>query len=59
MCVLAVAYLVSPVDVLPELFLNVFGLGDDAVVVLWLAGVFLGETERYLSWAAQPASPAG
>jgi len=48
--VLALAYLVSPVDFVPELFLAVLGLGDDAVVALWLSGAFLVETGRFLSW---------
>lgn len=48
--VFAVAYLVSPVDAMPELLLAVFGLGDDAVVALWLAGAFLDETERFIAW---------
>jgi uncharacterized membrane protein YkvA (DUF1232 family) len=47
---LAVAYLVSPVDLVPELFLSVAGLVDDAVVALWLGGAVLVETERYLEW---------
>jgi len=46
--VLALAYLVSPVDLLPDLLFSVLGLGDDAVVALWLGGVFLVETERFL-----------
>jgi uncharacterized membrane protein YkvA (DUF1232 family) len=48
--VLAVAYLVSPVDLVPEMFLGLFGLGDDAVVALWLGGALLAETDRYLEW---------
>ena len=53
--VLALAYLVSPVDLMPEAFLTVFGLGDDAIVALWLGGTFLVETDRYLAWErAQP-----
>jgi uncharacterized membrane protein YkvA (DUF1232 family) len=48
--VLAVAYLVSPVDVVPELFLTLLGLADDAVVALWLGGAFLVETDRFLQW---------
>lgn len=48
--VLALAYLVSPVDLMPELVLGLFGLGDDAVVALWLGGTFLVETERFLRW---------
>jgi len=48
--VLGLAYLVSPVDLVPEVFLGLIGLGDDAVVALWLAGTFLAETDRYLGW---------
>jgi Protein of unknown function (DUF1232) len=48
--VLALAYLVSPVDLVPEMVLGLFGLGDDAVVALWLGGTFLVETERFLRW---------
>jgi uncharacterized membrane protein YkvA (DUF1232 family) len=48
--VLAIAYLISPVDLVPELFLPLIGLGDDVVVALWLGGAFLVETERYLAW---------
>ncbi|HTF55486.1 MAG TPA: YkvA family protein [Pseudonocardia sp.] len=52
-------YLISPVDVVPELLFNVFGLGDDAVVALWLAGGFLVETERYLGWKRDPTGQLG
>lgn len=47
---LALVYLVSPVDVVPEMFLTVLGLGDDAVVAMWLGGSLLVEAERYLGW---------
>lgn len=47
---LAVAYIVSPIDLVPELFLPLIGLIDDAVVVAWLAGAVLLETERFLLW---------
>ncbi|HEY0639773.1 MAG TPA: YkvA family protein [Pseudonocardiaceae bacterium] len=46
----AIAYIVSPVDVMPEIVLTFLGLGDDAVVALWLAGSFLDETERFITW---------
>ncbi|WP_216361955.1 YkvA family protein [Pseudonocardia sp. N23] len=48
--VLAAVYLVSPVDVVPEIVFNVFGLVDDAVVALWLGGAVLAETDRFLHW---------
>ena len=47
---LALAYLVSPLDVVPEAFVPLLGLADDGVVALWLGGAFLSETERYLAW---------
>ncbi|HYH31506.1 MAG TPA: DUF1232 domain-containing protein [Pseudonocardia sp.] len=47
---LAVAYLVWPVDLVPEAFLTLLGLTDDAVVALWLGGAFLSETDRFLDW---------
>lgn len=46
----ATAYVVSPIDAVPEAFLWVFGLVDDAVAVTWLAGTVLAETERFLEW---------
>lgn len=59
----AVAYIVSPVDVVPEAFLTVFGLADDAFVLSWLAAAVVNETESFLAWErAQPrraAAPAG
>jgi uncharacterized membrane protein YkvA (DUF1232 family) len=50
MLALAVAYLISPVDLVPEVLLGLLGLGDDAVVALWLGGALLVETDRYLDW---------
>jgi uncharacterized membrane protein YkvA (DUF1232 family) len=52
----AAAYVVSPVDLLPELPLGLFGLADDAVMVTWLAGSVLSETERFLEWEARRSS---
>jgi uncharacterized membrane protein YkvA (DUF1232 family) len=46
----ATAYVVSPIDVIPEAFLFVVGLVDDAVMITWLAGTVLAETERFLDW---------
>ena len=46
-------YIVSPIDVLPELFLSVFGLIDDAFVVTWLIGTLMAETERFIEWEKQ------
>lgn len=46
----ATAYVVSPIDVIPEAFLLVVGLVDDAVMITWLAGAVLAETGRFLEW---------
>ena len=50
---LALAYLVSPLDLLPEAFVPLLGLADDGVVALWLGGAFIAETERFLAWEKQ------
>ena len=49
----AAAYVVSPIDLVPEAFLFVVGLADDAVMIAWLAGTVLSETERFLEWEKQ------
>jgi uncharacterized membrane protein YkvA (DUF1232 family) len=50
----AAAYVISPLDLIPEAFLLVVGLADDAVMITWLAGAVLAETERFLEWERQP-----
>ena len=52
----AAAYVVSPIDLIPEAFLLVIGLADDAVMIAWLAGTVLSETERFLNWEKQRAA---
>lgn len=46
----AVAYLVMPIDFMPEALLGPFGLLDDAFVLAWLAGSVVQATEDYLGW---------
>lgn len=46
----AVAYVVSPVDLLPEMVLPVLGAADDAVVIGWAIKAFVEETDRFLTW---------
>jgi uncharacterized membrane protein YkvA (DUF1232 family) len=53
MMAVATLYVVSPVDLMPEALLLVAGLVDDFVVVTWLAGAVLSETERFLRWEAR------
>jgi uncharacterized membrane protein YkvA (DUF1232 family) len=52
----AVAYVVSPIDLIPELALSVFGLADDAVVVSWIAATVVNETESFLAWESKRPS---
>jgi uncharacterized membrane protein YkvA (DUF1232 family) len=47
---LGLAYLISPVDFVPEAVVPLLGLVDDGVVALWLAGAFLAETDQFLGW---------
>lgn len=47
---LALVYVVSPVDLVPEAALFLLGFADDAVVLAWLAGTVLVEAETFLGW---------
>ncbi len=53
--VAAAAYLVSPIDLIPDFVLGL-GLVDDAVVLSWLAATLVTETEQYLDWERSPAA---
>jgi uncharacterized membrane protein YkvA (DUF1232 family) len=53
LALLGVLYIVSPVDLMPELLFTVFGLGDDAFVAAWVAGALLGEADAFLRWEAE------
>jgi uncharacterized membrane protein YkvA (DUF1232 family) len=54
--VFASAYIVSPIDLVPEAFLLLLGLADDAAIAVWLAGAVLSETERFLEWERRRAT---
>ncbi|MGH8774224.1 MAG: YkvA family protein [Jiangellaceae bacterium] len=47
---LAVLYVLSPVDLMPEGVFLALGLVDDAVVVSWLAGSVIDATDRFIAW---------
>ncbi|MFV0425824.1 MAG: YkvA family protein [Beutenbergiaceae bacterium] len=47
---LAVGYVLAPIDLVPEAFLALLGLVDDAVVVTWIAATFVNATEDFLTW---------
>ncbi len=53
---LAVLYILSPIDLIPELFIPFIGIIDDAFVATWLAGAMFSETERFLDWEAAPGN---
>ncbi len=55
MLLFAGAYIVSPIDLVPEAALLVLGLIDDAAVAAYFAGALLDETERFLEWERQRA----
>lgn len=46
----AAAYVVSPLDLLPEALVGVIGLADDAVVLAWLAKTVAHDTDLFLEW---------
>ena len=46
----ALLYVVSPIDLVPEMFLPFLGLGDDALVISWIAASLVNETESFLRW---------
>jgi uncharacterized membrane protein YkvA (DUF1232 family) len=47
---LALVYVISPIDLVPELALALLGLGDDVFVLGWLVGTALDETEQFIIW---------
>jgi uncharacterized membrane protein YkvA (DUF1232 family) len=51
----ALLYILSPVDLVPDVLLP-FGLVDDAVVLTWVVGRLLGETDAFLRWERAEAS---
>ncbi|ADG90213.1 hypothetical protein TBS_16920 [Thermobispora bispora] len=58
MLVLALAYLISPIDAIPD-FLVGIGVVDDFGVALWLLTGLLQESGRYAEWVRRQAGPAG
>ncbi|GAA3955186.1 hypothetical protein GCM10023085_42180 [Actinomadura viridis] len=50
MLALGLVYIVSPLDVVPEILLPVIGLADDTAVALWLATVLVRGAGDYVRW---------
>lgn len=52
-------YIVSPIDLMPEALLLVFGVADDALVLTWVVGALVAEAEQFIEWerAGKPGVP--
>src|ERR1035437_9560835 len=46
----ALLYLISPIDLVPVVFLPLIGLGGDAMIISWIAASLINETESFLRW---------
>lgn len=55
---LGVLYVISPVDMMPEGLLLMFGMVDDAAIAFLVGGWLLNETDRFLSWENSRAASA-
>lgn len=53
MMAVALVYIVSPIDVLPEALLTIPGLMDDAAVAAWLIATLMGATTAYRAWGGE------
>ncbi len=52
---LGLVYVLSPVDAVPEIFVPLLGLGDDAVVAAFVVGALLAEADAFLDWESHQA----
>jgi uncharacterized membrane protein YkvA (DUF1232 family) len=57
--VLALVYIVSPIDLLPEAVLPMVGLADDAMVAAWLVAALVAATSAYGHWEGNDAFDGG
>jgi uncharacterized membrane protein YkvA (DUF1232 family) len=57
--VLALVYVMSPVDLVPEALFALAGLADDTLISVWLLGSFFDETERFLIWEGRSRTLPG
>ena len=48
--VLAVGYMLSPLDLVPESLVPVLGLADDAAIAGWLVAALFSATTAYRAW---------
>jgi uncharacterized membrane protein YkvA (DUF1232 family) len=57
MMAVALVYIVSPIDFLPEALLTLPGMMDDAAVAAWLIASLMGATTAYRAWGGAPSAP--
>ena len=48
--ILGIVYVISPLDLMPELLLGPFGLADDAGILAIAMGYLVAASDRYLHW---------
>lgn len=58
MMAVALIYIVSPVDFVPEALLTIPGLMDDAAVAAWLMATLMGATTAYRRWGGDGPVPS-
>jgi uncharacterized membrane protein YkvA (DUF1232 family) len=58
MMVVALIYIVAPIDIVPEAFLTIPGLMDDAAVAAWLIASLMGATTAYRAWSDALGTPS-
>ena len=54
---LGIVYVISPLDLVPELFLGPFGLADDAGILAMSVGYLVASSDRYLHWRLGTTGP--
>lgn len=54
---IAITYLVSGIDFIPEMITGVFGFVDDLFVMLWSLGIISEEIEKYKKFKKESYDP--
>jgi uncharacterized membrane protein YkvA (DUF1232 family) len=55
---LGIVYVISPLDILPEILLGPFGLGDDLAIAALSVAALLGSAEDWLDREAEAPATA-
>ena len=54
---IAILYVISSIDLIPEIFTGVFGFTDDFVVLIWSLGIVSEEIEKYKKMLRESKDP--